>query len=113
MTTYAEWSAEVQRIDAVTARGLPEEVVNRLRWVEIGANRKREDCVALLRDLNKPPIPLNVKKWFYMPLKWLSVHVRGLRSALLWAVLNELYTYFETYSAWICGFLSLKSAVRL
>ena len=82
MTIYQKWCVEVQRIDAVTARGLPEEVVERLWYVECGANRERDYCVALLRDLKKPPIPRGAKVWFYKPLARLSLAVRGLRGAL-------------------------------
>ena len=88
MPGHADWGFEVQCMDAVTARGLPEEVVRRLWWVECGANREREHCVTLLRDLNKPPIPWNVKKWFYKPLAKLSTLVRGLRGTLRGVVLE-------------------------
>ena len=113
MATYADWDVEVQRMDAVPACGLPEEVVDRLRWVENGANREREHCAALLSDLNKPPIPRNVKKLFYMPLARLSVLVRRLRGALLWVLLNEFCTDIESRDAWMCGLVSLKGVVRL
>ena len=76
----AEWSREVRVIQPRDALALTPEVVNGLKAVEREENQSREHCEALLRALNKPPIPNRVTKDFLQPLIDLSVLVTLLRS---------------------------------
>ena len=80
---YEEWSLHVKYISDEVARELPVEIVARLQAVQDGVDgvgRDRDFCVALLRDLNKPPIPRSVTTSFYKPLVELSKMVRHLRT---------------------------------
>ena len=76
----AEWSSEVRVILPGDALALTPEVVNGLLAVEREENQSRDHCAALLRALNKPPIPNRVTTNFFEPLADLSRLVTLLRS---------------------------------
>ena len=87
----AEWEALVEEVTPEFARGLQDDVVARLHAVKSVANQNRDFCAALLRDLQKPPIPGRVTKSFVQPLVDLSNFVRRLRRTLLPASVTHFF----------------------